>query len=779
MKKRLHSVLALLGAATIVGGCVLLVQIIRDSRDPAGTATLVQGVLAPVAIAVTLLGALGTWWFSGRRPHERVEVASKLEAAAEQLRHQMKTTWRAEARARGIELPAPATIRWQWAPEQIAAPPDQIRCPPPPGLGPPPLPGSRTGSHQPRALLASGVVTSLHEDLYLRLPYGRLVILGPAGAGKTAAMILLLLAALDHQSTLSVEDGARARLVPVPVWLTLSGWDPGSTSLLDWARAVMVRDHQFLLAPEYGPDVAGFLLTAGRVSLFLDGLDEMPPALHAAALRRLDEETSHIRMVMTSRPEEYRRALIEGRWHNAAVVELLPPSPQDAADYLTRDQVHHAPAWRQVAEHLTAHPDSVGTLTLTTPLALSLARAVYRDRDPSELVDPARFTSVPQLRRHLLAQFIVTAYPDPRHRAQATLWLAWIAHHMAPSTTLRWWQIPTWISRRRRSTVVAVPLGLATGVLVGLATGVSVMRPVPFDRPGVLSVVVTTAVVTVAAGSVYAVLAARWAGRRNGYGMHEPQSLTVRRPTADDLPFIRRSALGALLPAVTASTLLLLRADLPAVMSTTGLLNGLIFGCSAGTGATLTVGLLQLWRTPVSDTPAATTGGSHRSAVRATYVGTTVCTLAAGLTAAVASALAVDQRHGLPAGLVSAVIAGAVARLAIRGTFGSSAAITIGLASTFSAGLTFGLASSVAAVLAAAVTSGLAYAIAAGPLVSLRAGEAVLRVQGRPHIRFNALLQDALERQVLRQTGALYQFRHAELQDHLAAVHHDRGRWVR
>ncbi len=32
-----------------------------------------------------------------------------------------------------------------------------------------------------------------------------------------------------------------------------------------------------------------------------------------------------------------------------------------------------------------------------------------------------------------------------------------------------------------------------------------------------------------------------------------------------------------------------------------------------------------------------------------------------------------------------------------------------------------------------------------------------------------ALFEDALDRQVLRQVGPVYQFRHAELQDHLAA----------
>jgi hypothetical protein len=33
------------------------------------------------------------------------------------------------------------------------------------------------------------------------------------------------------------------------------------------------------------------------------------------------------------------------------------------------------------------------------------------------------------------------------------------------------------------------------------------------------------------------------------------------------------------------------------------------------------------------------------------------------------------------------------------------------------------------------------------------------------------LLEGALDRQVLRQAGAVYQFWHAELQDHLAARH--------
>jgi hypothetical protein len=83
-----------------------------------------------------------------------------------------------------------------------------------------------TGPDAEGVVLSSRVVTRLHEEVYQRLPHRLLVILGTRGAGKTAAMILLMLAALDHRSRLS---GEQRRHTHVPVWLTLGGWDPAST----------------------------------------------------------------------------------------------------------------------------------------------------------------------------------------------------------------------------------------------------------------------------------------------------------------------------------------------------------------------------------------------------------------------------------------------------------------------------------------------------------------------------------------------------------------------
>ena len=55
------------------------------------------------------------------------------------------------------------------------------------------------------------------------------------------------------------------------------------------------------------------------------------------------------------------------------------------------------------------------------------------------------------------------------------------------------------------------------------------------------------------------------------------------------------------------------------------------------------------------------------------------------------------------------------------------------------------------------------------PLVKLT--ELVLACQGSGRVHFLYLLEEAFSRQVLRQAGAVYQFRHAALQDRLAETY--------
>ncbi|MGV9249486.1 hypothetical protein [Streptomyces sp. NPDC003710] len=136
--------------------------------------------------------------------------------------------------------------------------------------------------------LESGAVRDLFR-LYGALDSGRVVIVGAGGAGKSGAAIRLLLDALAHREAL--EPDARAR-VPVPVLLTLSGWNPLNERLQDWLVTRLATDYMFRKSEEYAGGVVSRLIGTGRVAVFLDGLDETPEAVRPVALRALDEQAN-------------------------------------------------------------------------------------------------------------------------------------------------------------------------------------------------------------------------------------------------------------------------------------------------------------------------------------------------------------------------------------------------------------------------------------------------------------------------------------------------------
>ena len=265
----------------IMGFVAVVIWRIHSSRHPVDAATVYAGDLAAVAIGITLVTALFGWWFRGRRQDAPGTVTpEQCVAGADRLAILTSAMWRDEAVRRGIITPAPAAVRWRWESGQVADSRSLMTRPPLAGTGPAPFPDPG----QPGVLLGSGVVTRLHGEVYAKLPHGRLVLLGEPGAGKTGAMVLLLLAALDHRASLPQEQRAP---IPVPVWLTLAEWDPSTTPLKEWAVATVDRDYPALSAPDYGPDVVAELLRRGGLALFLDGLDETPSGVRARALKRI------------------------------------------------------------------------------------------------------------------------------------------------------------------------------------------------------------------------------------------------------------------------------------------------------------------------------------------------------------------------------------------------------------------------------------------------------------------------------------------------------------
>src|SRR5207248_1013532 len=137
---------------------------------------------------------------------------------------------------------------------------------------------------------------------------------------------------------------------------------PEAASLLEWVAATLTRDYPGLAATRYGggTSMAAELLRTGRVALFLDGLDEMPPAVQGHALQVIDRDANGLRVVLTSRPEQYQAAIAEGRLYGAAAIDVLPVTLDHAEAFLLAEQlVPRRRLWQHVIDHLRAHPDSV------------------------------------------------------------------------------------------------------------------------------------------------------------------------------------------------------------------------------------------------------------------------------------------------------------------------------------------------------------------------------------------------------------------------------------
>jgi hypothetical protein len=192
--------------------------------------------------------------------------------------------------------------------------------------------------------LRSGTIKDL-LGVYGGLDSGRLVVLGESGAGKSGAAIRLLLDALTHRSTFETAE-KRAR-VPVPVLLTVHGWDPHRERLANWLARRLTEDYEFLRAPEYGRNAAASLIDGRYIAVITDGLDEMPEKLRPVALRALDEQAT-FRLVVLTRSHEMVATVGDGHLRGAAALELCPVEAEQAAEYLASAQIdplpHHGDA---------------------------------------------------------------------------------------------------------------------------------------------------------------------------------------------------------------------------------------------------------------------------------------------------------------------------------------------------------------------------------------------------------------------------------------------------
>ncbi|MEU0936760.1 helix-turn-helix domain-containing protein [Embleya sp. NPDC005971] len=679
-----------------------------------------------------------------------------LAAAAEELAQEVRRRWQREEEHRRVHDPFPLPVRWQEAPELLTDHAENIQR-----LAP------GVTSH---ATDLSGDVRSVAE-VYRRISSGRLVVLGRAGSGKS---ILTIRFVLDYLKT-------AAPLDRVPVIFSLGSWDPTAVALRDWLIDRLVRDHPHLTrrAPG-GSTLAAALVDADLVLPVLDGFDEIAEGLRCAALETLNDTS--LPLVLTSRAGEFTEAVQAVRaplvW--AAGIELADLTREDLLAYLPRTARPIArgngrgrteAVWDFVLAQLHVREKTEASVrlaeVLSTPLMVTLARTMYSespDRDPAELLDTERFPSGHSLEDHLLAGFVPTVYrrrvPEravadrPRRQRNwgpkhAERWLGYLAHHMdrLDRQDLAWWQIGESLRRSTRVMIVVVFCTLCAAVAECVAD--LLVHDRTFGRI-LLKATLTGSTAGIAGGTLYTTMIVF------GGGVFEPARVRPRLPgTGDDLgrrplrTFSARFALvllgGCVLGSGTAWVLALettlyrgRQLTDGAVLEST-LSNMLVFGLIFGTGGGLVFGLMAVLEAPLDITSAATPVtllASNRATVsRQVLVLAPMLTLVIALGGRVITRLLQPLLGPLGWGLSDALF--------IAGVGGLAGSILYAFLFT-----------------------------AWGQWVILT--RVWLPLTGKLPWDTTAFLDDAYRRGVLRQAGAVYQFRHIRLQNHLG--HSFRGR---
>ncbi|MEU6039775.1 NACHT domain-containing protein [Actinomadura sp. NPDC047616] len=361
----------------------------------------------------------------------RVGPENELDSAAGLLAEKVLADLENEVGCQELNRPHPIGIRWSRTER----------------------PGAELRGTAGRQTLRDGDVTQI-SALIRELPRRQLVVLGRRGAGKSVLALLV------------ARDMARSRKPgePVPVLLPLSSWRP-RLDLHTWmAKRILAICPE--LATDYDRETAARLVERGRVIPILDGLDELPRALHAPAIEAIDKAVPDtVPLMVTCRAGDYERAVAASGQYltRAEVVRLEEVKPTTAVAFL-RESATSQDRWEPVFDHLQAEPDSPLAEALASPLMLYLARTAYRpsDKDPADLL---RYENQEAIESHLLENYVSTVYAESsrrRHRPrQVRRWLEFMARRMRDQNTVDF----TW---RQVISPFTVPLfALVYGTLCG------------------------------------------------------------------------------------------------------------------------------------------------------------------------------------------------------------------------------------------------------------------------------------------------------------------------
>lgn len=261
-------------------------------------------------------------------------------------------------------------------------------------------------------LVLDGVFTDIATVFTTSGLHRRMVVLGEPGSGKSMIAQWLTVELLKSHSEVKL----------VPVLLSLATWNP-KTPLEEWAAAEMAQTYQSLskevqTAGNMERTLAYQLIAGKHVLMVLDGLDEMATGNQCDALRRLSEfAKSGQQFVVTCRTKDYIRIVDQAGAPLAKtpVIALGPLAMDDVIEYLRGTSLLHGPSahrWDRFLEYLVTEPDGPLAVAMTSPLVVWLVCTYYfrQDTNPDELFE---WGSAEEITDFLLDGLVDAAYSVP------------------------------------------------------------------------------------------------------------------------------------------------------------------------------------------------------------------------------------------------------------------------------------------------------------------------------------------------------------------------------
>ena len=397
---------------------------------------------AQVAVWLTVFALIGTVALLGaksltpRRP--------SLDEAVEHLRNAVELRWEDDPSWRSVQEAGRLPIRWRLEHSLWFEANGSVEA----------------GADGGNSASAQAPGKALAQFWTPRKPGSKLVVLGSGGSGKTE----LLVGVLRHLLT-TWQKGD-----PAPVLVPLASWDPRQRLrpwLADWMRAnFRILGRRSSENPER--NLAEALIAGGRLALILDGFDEIAPESRPDALRQSNDLGGHTRVLLSSRPAEYRSAVgarnaasadqpvpersLVNPITGAKGIFLLPQDLSEVTDYLAR-RSEDPMLWRRIVAESPAL-----ARTIRTPLMVMLVDSIYshdshpRSGPPPNLKELQRCRTQAELEESLLAGFLPARYPAPAGEAgkcrgpvwtatDAAHWLGNLARTIGDRADLRWWEL--------------------------------------------------------------------------------------------------------------------------------------------------------------------------------------------------------------------------------------------------------------------------------------------------------------------------------------------------